>query len=518
MLTNRVGKTILHWTCAGLLSVALSACGGAEEEQSSSSSVTSALVTSSSSSSTNSSTSSSSSSSSIANNAPVISGLAMTTATVGAAYSFQPAATDADGDTLIYSATNVPAWASFNATTHILSGTPTAAGSYSNIVITVSDGKTSVSMAPFAITVSAAVATNRAPVISGSPAAAVVAGSAYTFTPSASDADGDALTYSITNRPTWATFNAATHTLSGTPTAASRGTTTGIVISVSDGRGGVGTLAAFSITVSNRAPTVSGAPSTSVAAASAYNFAPSGADADGDALTWSITNRPSWATFSAATGALTGTPTAAQKGTYSGIVISASDGLGGSAQLASFAITVMNTAPTLTGTPATTGRVGTAYSFAPTSSDANGDTLAYSISNRPSWATFNTATGSLTGSPTAAGTHSGITISVSDGTASASLAAFSIAVSAASTGTASLSWMAPTQNTDGSALTDLAGYTIYFGTSSSSLTSTISVNSAGTTSYTVSGLTVGTTYYFAISAVNTSGVDSGLSSVASKTI
>ncbi len=46
----------------------------------------------------------------------------------------------------------------------------------------------------------------------------------------------------------------------------------------------------------------------------------------------------------------------------------------------------------------------------------------------------------------------------------------------------------------------------------------MSITSAGTTSYTITGLTSGVTYYFAIASVNTAGIASDLSSVASKTI
>ncbi len=442
----------------------------------------------------------------------------MTTATVGTVYSFTPTASDADGDALTFSASNVPNWATFNTATHVLSGTPTAAGTFSNVVISVSDGATTVSLPVFSIVVTAPVGGNRAPVISGSPLQSLAAGTAYSFTPTATDADGDTVAWSVSGLPSWLSFNASSHTISGTPAAANRGTTGAIVISVSDGKGGISSLAGFTITVVNRVPTLSGTPVTSVAAGSAYSFTPGGVDADGDTLTYSITSKPGWAAFNTSTGALTGSPASVDKGIFSDIVISASDGKGGSASLASFTITVMNTAPTITGTPVTTGKVGAAYSFIPTGSDANGDILAYSISNKPAWATFNTATGSLTGTPTATGTFSAITITVSDGAVGASLPAFAIAISAATTGTATVSWTAPTQNTDGSPLTDLAGYTIYYGTSSGNLNNSINVNSAATTSYTVSGLATGATYYFAVSAVNSSGVSSSLSDVGSKTI
>ncbi|MDT8388511.1 MAG: putative Ig domain-containing protein, partial [Thiogranum sp.] len=143
---------------------------------------------------------------------------------------------------------------------------------------------------------------NAAPVISGAPATTVAENAAYSFTPTASDADGDTLTFSITNKPAWATFDAATGALTGTPTNANVGTTSGIVITVDDQQGApnsTASLAPFDLTVtnSNDAPIISGTPPTTVAQGALYTFAPTASDADGDTLTFSITNKPAWATF-----------------------------------------------------------------------------------------------------------------------------------------------------------------------------------------------------------------------------
>ncbi len=140
-------------------------------------------------------------------------------------------------------------------------------------------------------------------------------------------------------------------------------------------------------------------------------------DPDGNILIFSITNPPSWATFSTSTGQLTGTPTGANVGTTANITITVSDGVL-SAALPVFSITVStapNRAPTISGTPPTTVQATTAYSFTPTASDPDGQTLTFSIANPPSWATFNTATGQLAGTPPGAGTYSNIIITVSDG-------------------------------------------------------------------------------------------------------
>jgi hypothetical protein len=90
-----------------------------------------------------------------ANSAPSIAGVAPTNASVGSPYSFAPAVTDADGDALVFSATNLPPWAVFDAQTGRIHGTPTAAdaGSYESISITVADASHRVSTQDFSIVV-----------------------------------------------------------------------------------------------------------------------------------------------------------------------------------------------------------------------------------------------------------------------------------------------------------------------------------------------------------------------------
>lgn len=80
-----------------------------------------------------------------------------------------------------------------------------------------------------------------------------------------------------------------------------------------------------------------------------------------------------------------------------------------------------------------------------------------------------------------------------------------------------LSWSPPTQNVDGSALGDLAGYKIYYGVDEDNLSDSVSVDAAST-SYTMTGLLAGTTYYFAVTTQNLSGVESDLSAVVSTTV
>ncbi len=455
------------------------------------------------------------------NAAPTISGTPGTSVTSGEAYSFTPVASDPDGQTLRFGIANAPSWSTFDIVTGRLSGTPTSTdvGTTSNIVISVSDGSLSAMLPAFSITVTQA---NRAPTISGTPATSVVSGQAYSFTPTASDPDGQTLTYAISGRPSWATFSTSTGRLSGTPDSTHVGTTSNIVISVSDGALSA-TLPAFSITVTqaNRAPTISGTPATSVTSGQAYSFTPTASDPDGQTLTYAISGRPSWATFSTSTGRLSGTPSASNVGTTSNIVISVSDG-SLSATLPAFSITVTqaNRAPTISGTPATSVTSGQAYSFTPTASDPDsGQTLRFGIANAPSWSSFDVVTGRLSGTPnnTHVGTTSNIVISVSDGSLNATLPAFSITVADVQTGSATLRWTPPTLNEDGSPITNLSGYRIYYGTNSSNLAMVVELPNPGLTSAVVENLSPAT-WYFAVKAYNTANVESSLSNIASKTI
>lgn len=84
-------------------------------------------------------------------------------------------------------------------------------------------------------------------------------------------------------------------------------------------------------------------------------------------------------------------------------------------------------------------------------------------------------------------------------------------------GMATLSWEAPTTDTNGRALTNLGGYRIYYGTDKSALGQTVSINSIGMQTYVIDNLGTGT-WYFAIRAVTNTGVESALSQIVSKTI
>jgi hypothetical protein len=178
-----------------------------------------------------------------------------------------------------------------------------------------------------------------------------------------------------------------------------------------------------------------------------------------------------------------------------------------------------NRHPTISGSPPASIRIGEAYLFKPNASDPDGDTLTFSIVNKPSWAHFDPTTGRLGGTPQEgdASIASNIQITVSDGRKEAALPEFSITVNQLAMGTATLTWLPPTENADGSVLTDLAGYRIYYGRGSDALDQVITIDNPGLTSFVVENLSAAT-WYFSMTSVNSSGVESERSEAASKTV
>ena len=178
-----------------------------------------------------------------------------------------------------------------------------------------------------------------------------------------------------------------------------------------------------------------------------------------------------------------------------------------------------NSAPTISGTPNSSVLMGEQFSFTPSASDADNDPLTFDVQGEPNWLSINSASGALTGVPTLAdvGSYSGIVVSVSDGSASASLPQFGVDVVQNANGSVTLTWTAPTQNEDGTLLTDLDGYKIYYGTARGIYPNEIRIDNASVTMHVVENLTPDT-YYFVATEFNTSEVESRFSGEATKIV
>lgn len=185
-----------------------------------------------------------------------------------------------------------------------------------------------------------------------------------------------------------------------------------------------------------------------------------------------------------------------------------------------------NQAPVISGNPAQSVTSGNSYMFQPNASDADGDSLKFSIRNKPSWAGFSTNSGRLSGTPSASDagkSFKNITITVTDGKASVTLPAFSVTVNATASatpksGSVSLSWTAPSTRSDGKnlSLSEISGYTVYYGNKAGSYPNAIDINNPATTSTTIKDLPSGT-YYMVMTTRDTAGQESAKSNMVTKT-
>ena len=110
----------------------------------------------------------------------------------------------------------------------------------------------------------------------------------------------------------------------------------------------------------------------------------------------------------------------------------------------------LNNPPVVTGNPPSSVRIGDSYTFQPTATDPDGDSLTFEVRNLPNWAEFDADSARITGLPLLGheGVYSDITVIANDGLESGSLI-FSVTVTTTGAGSVTLSWAAPTANEDG---------------------------------------------------------------------
>lgn len=397
-----------------------------------------------------------------ANDAPVLSNPPQSTyiAAPGTAFTLDLPSnvfTDPNGDSLTYSASGLPSWLSFTASTVRFTGTPTSAHiGASTITLTATDPDGASRSTTFTLRV------NSAPVVSSYiPNTSTQANRAINLNVASrfSDPDGQTLTFSAvqhvyeyipelgitidyqTQLPSWLTLNSNGQFV-GTPPATEVGRSYTIIVTASDGISTVqDTFVLNVIAYQNIAPVVNSPlvnQSVQETGSRTYTF-PSNAftDADGNSLTYSarLSNGaflPSWMSFSSSLRRFTFNPAYGNAGTYD-IRVTANDGNGGTVNDV-FRVTVTNgpnRAPVVNSAiPNQTAGIGNAFSYTfpvSTFSDADGNSLTYTAST-PSWMSFNAGLRRFTGTPTSAGTYN-VTVTASDGQYSVS-DTFSVTVSA----------------------------------------------------------------------------------------
>jgi hypothetical protein len=158
------------------------------------------------------------------------------------------------------------------------------------------------------------------------------------------------------------------------------------------------------------------------------------------------------------------------------------------------------------------------YEFVPDVGDTGGAEVAFSIENKPAWATFDQAAGTLSGTPTGSDVGSRSTVRIT-ATAAGKRATLELQLQVVATaaGVASIALEAPTTRTDGTVLQNLAGYRVYYGKTATRLDQFVDVKDRAATGVEVARLTPGT-WYFAATAYDANGLESEPAELGNKTI
>ncbi len=258
---------------------------------------------------------------------------------------------------------------------------------------------------------------NEAPVLGAVGNKTVAEGSLLSFTLSATDGDGDALTYSGSNLPAGAAVDEDTGAFTWTPGYDQAGTHADVVLRVSDGVDTDSETITITVDEANAPPVLAAIGDRSVDEGATLSFTLSATDQDGDGLTFSASGLPAGATLDGGTGAFSWTPGYDQAGGHAVTFTVTDDGTPARDDSETVTITAndVNRAPVLGSVGNRSTAEGTALSFTVAATDADGDGLTYSATGLPAGATLDAGTGAFSWTPgyDQAGDHS-VTFSVAD--------------------------------------------------------------------------------------------------------
>ncbi len=416
----------------------------------------------------------------------------LTAATAGAAYSQQFAASGGTGTYTWTETGALPAGVTLSAA-GLLSGTPTAAGSFP-ITVTAKDGDNFTGTENVTLTVNG-------PTLAVLPATLPAASTNVAYT-QAFSASGGTSPYTWTETgalPTGVTWTAATATLAGTPTVSG---TFPITIKVTDNTTGTGSPFSKTVgyTLAVSAPTITITPATLPAATVAAAYSQSVAASGGTSpYTYTVTTGalPAGLTLSSA-GTIAGTPTAGGSFTFT---VTAKDS-GNFTGTQNYTLTVG--VPTVTLTPAAgtlSAPANAAYSQTFT---ASGGTAPYTYAETgtlPAGLTFNSSTGVLAGTPTVTGSFP-ITVKATDsstGTGPYSSAAIAYTLSIGTAGV-TITWANPSPIAYGTTLAGVLDATASYNGGSVAGTFTYTATPTGGTATTVTASTVLTAGSYTLTA------------------
>jgi hypothetical protein len=349
------------------------------------------------------------------NDAPAFTSTPVASVDQNATYSYIALAVDPDGDPLTYSSSVKPPWLTFDAGTRELSGVPSNDDvGPNNVTLRASDG-TLHDDQEFIITVNDV---NDPPVFTSLPISQINQGALYSYNVTANDPDGDLLVYSAVQKPTWLNFNPATRVLSGTPGGLDIGFHN-VTLRITDGSLEVDQIFQVEVVDINDSPDFISSPQLIVDQDANYSYTALATDPDGDPVSYSAVQLPSWLTFNPATRILSGSPKNSDVGTHD-VTLRVTDGQLVTDQAFQITVNNINDLPVITSQPVTGAQIGHPYLYQINVDDPDpSDVLTFTISSGPAWMSLTSAssTALLTGTP-AASDHGtvAVIIKVSDGT------------------------------------------------------------------------------------------------------
>ncbi len=330
--------------------------------------------------------------------------VAGTSGIVGTPYSSTPCLAGSGDPPLYYTATGLPPGLTMNIATGAITGTPTTAGVYNTVVVTVTD---SLTPTPQTAPVTISITIYGKLILTCTAGVEGIAGVAYASSPCAASAGDTPYTYTATGLPPGLSMNAATGAITGTPTTPALYQVT---VTVTDSFTPTHQIASQPISIRIVPKLTLSCVGATVYVGLGY---PAACVAGGGVLPylWTASGLPPGLSINASTGQIMGAPTAA--GSYP-VTVTVVDSTVPASQTASQQFTITSISRlTLTCGAAAPGMVGTAYSAAPCST--SGGTLPYywTASGLPAGLSINLSSGAITGTPTVAGSFA-VNVSVTD--------------------------------------------------------------------------------------------------------
>lgn len=336
------------------------------------------------------------------NAAPIISSVALTSATEDVAYSYDVDATDPDvGDVLSFTLSSFPSGMTIDPASGLISWVPSneQVGNQP-VVVEVSDSGGLSDSQNFSIAVTNV---NDAPSIISAAVTSANEDTNYSYDVDASDPDvGDSLTFSLSILPSGMSIDASTGIINWTPDNSQIGNQSVEVI-VTDSSG-LNDVQNFIILVSetNNAPTITSVAITNATENIGYVYDVDASDSNvADTMNFSLTGSPTGMTIDTLSGLINWTPTNAQVGDQSVVVVVSDNGGLTDSQSFTIAVANVNQSPSISSAAITTATESAVYTYDVDATDPDaGDIVTFSLTTSPSGMSIAPSSGVINWTPT----------------------------------------------------------------------------------------------------------------------